>query len=182
RIGSPLAQRTTVGPRSSTTPASKVTRVRKLGFSNIIARHLRANSGWGISSFSFRLSPLASAKILTISSRVRSRKFNRSRLLMTQTWLLASEHFISDPQPSLDFLLVDGQWRNKTKNLISRAIDQQARLQTGIDDLRPLYFQLQSQDQPLAANAPHKSEAIFKLAQTSYKDLFHLGAILDHSA
>src|SRR5215510_8224666 len=97
-------------------------------------------------------------------------------------WLLAREHFIQNPQPALNFFFGDGQWRNKTKNLISRAIDQQARLHTSIDDLRPHYFHLESQDQPLAANALHESEAIFKLAQVSYKNLIHLGTILKHSA
>ncbi len=61
------AHKKTAWPPSCTMPASKVTRVRRLGFSKIIARQRRANSGWAMPALSFCLSSVARLKMPNMS-------------------------------------------------------------------------------------------------------------------
>ena len=82
----------------------------------------------------------------------------------------------------LDFFLRDGQRRNKTKNFIRRAISEKPLLHASVDDLRPLYFQLQYKHQSLAANAFDKGKAVLYALKSPPEDLAHFDAVLQDAA
>src|SRR3990172_5320914 len=143
-----LGPRKTAWPPSCTIPASKVTRVRRLGFSKIIARQRRASNGCGTPLFTFCLSSTARRNISSISGRLSPLRFNRSFFPIGYQPALsgARENRFENRQSPLDLLRRDRQRRREAQHFIGRAVEQQPLLHARLYDLGSFHVELQTEE------------------------------------
>src|SRR5215467_7342721 len=131
--------------------------------------------------FCLRLRSAANSKSFSISSRLSLSKFNKSRLLI-KNCLLAREDLLQNTQSLGDFFLGNRQRRSEPQNFVSRAIEQKPFFHAFIGDLCTFDFELESEEQTLAANPADKGESILQLCESLGEKFSRPGAVLQNAA
>src|ERR1043166_5419415 len=111
--------------------------------------------------FCFRLRSEASSKSCSISWRLSSLKFNKSRLGIN--FLLLREDFFENTEAARYLFLGNRQRRDKAQDLVGSTIEEQPFFHTRIDDLSAFHFEFESKQQPPAANAADEGKTTLEL-------------------
>src|SRR3989454_447782 len=118
-------------PPSCTMPTSKVTRVRRLGFSKIMASVRPASSGCGVPARSSAFRRLARARIASISWVERSAMRRRSRFIDGPR---SCERPLEDREPFVDLRARDDERGQEAEHAFRRAVDEEAGLAAAVHD------------------------------------------------
>src|SRR3989442_2175042 len=136
-------------PPSCTMPTSKVTRVRRLGFSKIMASVRPASSGCGVPARSSAFRRLARARIASISWVERSAMRRRSRFIDGPR---SCERPLEDREPFVDLRARDDERRQEAEHAVRRAVDEEAGLAAAVHDGRAGPLEDGAQHEPHAAH------------------------------